>query len=164
LRPWPVTASLVSRGTRRRRLGHQCPAQRRPAVAVDGSGNLYIADSLNYVIRKVTAATGIITTVAGNGLPGYSGDGGVATSARIAVGLGIAVDGSGNIYFSDGVVVRKVTAATGIITVVAGNGSSGYSGDGGPATSARLANPTGVAVDAPATSTSPTVRPTWFAR
>jgi sugar lactone lactonase YvrE len=118
-----------------------------PAVAVDGSGNLYIADSLNYVIRKVTAATGIITTVAGNGLPGYSGDGGVATSARIAVGLGIAVDGSGNIYFSDGVVVRKVTAATGIITVVAGNGSSGYSGDGGPATSARLANPTGVAVD-----------------
>ena len=116
-------------------------------VAVDTFGNVYISDSSNYVIREVVAATGIITTVAGNGLPGYSGDGGPATSARIGVPSNVAVDASGNIYFSDANVVRKVVAATGYITVAAGNGTSGNSGDGGPATSAQLANPTNVAVD-----------------
>ena len=116
-------------------------------VAADAAANIYISDSLNYAIRKVAAATATITTVAGNGLPGYTGDGGPATSARIAVPFGAAVDGAGNIYFSDSNVVRKVTAATGFIMVVAGNGTTGNSGDGGPATSAQLSNPTSVAVD-----------------
>ncbi len=116
-------------------------------VAVDGSGNLYVADSSNYAVRKVAAATGIVTTVAGNGTPGYSGDGGPATSAQLAVPYGVAADGPGDLYFAQGYVVRKVAAATGIITTVAGNGTSGSSGDGGPATAAQLTNPTRVAVD-----------------
>jgi uncharacterized protein (TIGR03437 family) len=118
-------------------------------VAVDGSGNLYITDFYDSVIRKVAAATGIITTVAGNGTFGYSGDGGPATTAQLAEPSGVAVDGSGNLYIADwdDHVIRKVTAATGIITTVAGNGSPGYSGDGGPATGAQLACPWGVAVD-----------------
>jgi sugar lactone lactonase YvrE len=119
-------------------------------VAVDSSGNLYILDQWNNRIRKVTAATGIITTVAGNGTSGYSGDGGPATSAKLWWPCGIAVDSSGNIYIADGWSnnrIRKVTVATGIITTVAGNGGVGYSGDGGPATSAKLGSPQGVAVD-----------------
>jgi sugar lactone lactonase YvrE len=116
-------------------------------VAVDGAANLYISDTQNYAIREVAAATATIATVAGNGLPGYSGDGGAATGARIGAAFGGAVDGAGNIYFSDGNVVRKVTAATGVITVAAGNGTTGNSGDGGPATGAQLSNPTSVAVD-----------------
>ena len=117
-------------------------------VAVDGSGNLYIADTCNNRIRKVSA-TGIITTVAGNGSAGYSGDGGPATSAQLSLPAGVAVDGSGNLYIADSGNnrIRKVSA-TGIITTVAGNGSPGYSGDGGPATSAQLNQPAGVAVDA----------------
>ncbi|MGO9094120.1 MAG: hypothetical protein ACLQGV_02765 [Bryobacteraceae bacterium] len=118
-------------------------------VAVDGSGNLYIADTYNSVIRKVAAATGIITTVAGNGTYGFSGDGGQAASAELSEPAAVAVDGSGNIYIADNYQrIRKVAAPTGIITTVAGNGSGGYSGDGGPATSAQLSGPTGVAVDA----------------
>ena len=101
-------------------------------VAVDRLGNLYISDSSNYVIREVASATGTITTVAGNGLPGYTGDGGPATGARIVVPFGAAVDGAGNIYFADSNVVREVVAATGFIKVVAGNGTTGNSGDGGP--------------------------------
>jgi uncharacterized protein (TIGR03437 family) len=118
-------------------------------VAVDGSGNLYIADSTNNRIRKVTAATGIISTVAGNGTPGFSGDGGLATSAMLSNPEQAAMDGSGNIYIADNgnCRVRKVTAATGIITTLAGNGGCSYSGDGGPATSAQLSIPGGVAVD-----------------
>ena len=118
-----------------------------PGVAVDSLGNLYVSDSSNYVIREVVAATGGITTVAGNGLPGYSGDGGPATSARIGVAYGAAVDSSGNIYFSDSNVVREVVAATGYSKVAAGNGTTGNSGNGGPATSARLTNPAGLALD-----------------
>ena len=126
-------------------------------MAVDGSGNLYIADIDNNRIRKVSA-TGIITTVAGNGTVGYSGDGGPATSAQLNVPFGVAVDASGNLYIADAYNhrIRKVSA-TGIITTVAGNGSGGYSGDGGPATSAQLDGPQGVAVDGAATSTSPTL-------
>ncbi len=119
-------------------------------IAVDAAGNLYIADTYNEVIRKVTIATGVISTVAGNGSGGYAGDGGPATSAELSSPEGIAVDGAGNLYIADtyNSVIRKVTAATGVISTVAGNGNFGYSGDSGPATSAELSNPDGVAVDA----------------
>ena len=120
-------------------------------VAVDGSGNLYIADTYNGCIRMVSAATGIITTVAGKGTVGDSGDGGPATSAELFAPASVALDGPGNLYIVDEEAnrVRKVSAATGIITTVAGNGTLGdwFSGDGGPATSAELANPYGVALD-----------------
>jgi len=112
-------------------------------VALDGAGNLYIADFGNHRIRKVNAATGIITTVAGNGTQGYSGDGGPATSAMLADPTHLVLDSAGNLIIADpgNNRVRKVTIATGIITTVAGNGTGAYSGDGGPATSAALHNP-----------------------
>lgn len=123
-------------------------------IAVDGSGNLYIADNRNYRIRKVST-DGIITTVAGTGIRGYSGDGGAATSAQVIPSY-LALDGSGNIYFLDGAEwgnfwsgarVRKVST-DGRITKVAGTGEvSTISGDGGPATSAALFVPQGIAVD-----------------
>ena len=120
-------------------------------VAVDASGNIYIVDSGNNRIRKVTASTGVITTMAGNGTGGYSGDNGVATSAELNSPYGVAVDASGNIYIADtnNLVIRTVTASTGIITTVAGNGTAGSSGDGGAATSAELSYPTAVVVDSP---------------
>jgi len=119
-------------------------------LAVDGAGNLYIADTGKFRIRKITAATGIITTVAGTGAQSYSGDNGPATSATMSTPYGLAVDGSGNLYIADqgNNVIRKVTAATGIITTVAGTGAQGYSGDNGPATSAELYYPYDVKVDA----------------
>ena len=115
---------------------------------MDGAGNLYISDQSNQRIRKVTAATGIITTVAGNGTAGYSGDGGPATSAELNFPAGVAVDSAGNLYIADynNSVIRKVHTS-GIMTTVAGNGTGGYSGDSGPATSAELYLPIGVAVD-----------------
>jgi hypothetical protein len=118
-------------------------------VALDSAGNLYIAEYYNNRIRKVTAATGIITTVAGNGTQNYSGDGGPATSAALWSPTGVAVDSAGNLYIADfgNHRIRKVAGATGIITTVAGNGTLGYSGDGGPATSAALADPTHVVLD-----------------
>jgi len=125
-------------------------------VAVDSLGNIYIADSGNYRIRKVTASTGIITTVAGNGAGGYpsdtggySGDGGAAVNAELNYPSGVAVDSFDNIYIADSRnnVIRKVAVSTGIITTVAGNGTGGYSGDGGAATSAELNDPWSVAVD-----------------
>ena len=116
-------------------------------VAFDTAGNMYIGDSYNNRIRKVTPA-GLISTVAGNGTYGYTGDGQAATSAAVAP-RGIAVDGSGNIYFADlnHNVIREVTASTGIISTVAGNGTAGFAGDGGAATSAELANPFAVAIN-----------------
>ena len=115
------------------------------AVAVDGAGNLYVVDQLAYRVRKVSPG-GIITTVAGDGTSGYSGDGGLATAARLNDPLGLAVDGAGNLYISDynSAVVRRVTS--GIITTVAGNGTRGYSGDGGSALNAQL-SPAAVAAD-----------------
>src|SRR5438094_213220 len=119
-------------------------------VAVDSSGNLYIADLGNERIRKLAAATGIITTVAGNGVLGFAGDGGAATSASLNSPAGVALDASGNLYIADYANhrIRKLTAATGIITTVASNGVSGFAGDGGAATSASLNTPAGVALDA----------------
>jgi sugar lactone lactonase YvrE len=117
-------------------------------VAVDASGNVYISDTYNNVIRKVNASTGIITTVAGNGTLGSAGDGGLATSAELLTPWGLAIDASGNIYIAEGNDIRKVNASTGIITTVAGNGTSGYNGDNILATSAELWDISGVAVDA----------------
>ena len=117
---------------------------------VDGKGDIYFADTFNDRIRKVTASTGIITTIAGTGTAGYSGDNGAATSAQLSGPFGVAVDASGNVYFADTFThrIRKVTASTGIITTIAGTGIYGYSGDNGAATSAQLIRPYGVAVDA----------------
>jgi sugar lactone lactonase YvrE len=119
-------------------------------LAVDASGNIYIADTFSYRIRMVTRSTGIITTVAGDGTLRYKGDGGQATSAGLANPYGLAVDASGNIYIADTFSnrIRMVTRSTGIITTVAGDGTEGYKGDGGQATSAGLFLPIGVAVDA----------------
>ncbi len=116
-------------------------------VAADAAGNLYIADGNNHRIRKVDAASGVITTVAGNGTRGYGGDGGPAAQAQLNEPIGVAVDGAGNLYIADhNNRIRRVDAA-GTIATVAGTGEYGYSGDGGPATQAQLHSPFGVAVD-----------------
>ncbi len=117
-------------------------------VFVDGSGNIYIADTSNQRIRKVDTSADTITTVAGNGTPGFSGDDGPATSASLNNPFSVFVDGSGNIYIGDqgNHRIRKVDTS-GIISTVAGNDTAGFSGDGGPATSASLNNPFGVSVD-----------------
>jgi uncharacterized protein (TIGR03437 family) len=114
-------------------------------VAVDSAGNLYIADTGNGFIRKVT--NGVITTVAGSGGPGFSGDNGPATSAQLYFPDGVAVDSAGNLYIADFGNNRIRKVSDGVITTVAGNGTQGFSGDNGPATSAELNSPTGIAVD-----------------
>ncbi|MDA2933238.1 hypothetical protein MYX82_02730 [Acidobacteria bacterium AH-259-D05] len=119
-------------------------------VVADPAGNLFIADSDNNRIRKVEATTGIITTVAGLGEEGFSGDGGPATQAALNSPFAVALDVAGNLFIadSDNNRIRKVEATTGIITTVAGLGEEGFSGDGGPATEAALDNPQGIVVDA----------------
>ena len=119
-------------------------------ITVDRQGNLYIWEGGSSKVRKVSP-NGIITTVAGNGSFGYTGDGGPALNAGFSSSgsvTGLAVDAAGNLYISDGGnhVVRKVNTA-GIISTVAGNGSPGFAGDGGPATSAQLYYPAGIALD-----------------
>ena len=118
-------------------------------VAVDSSGNLYITDYRNNRIRKVNTS-GIITTVAGTGVGGYSGDGGSSIKAMLNRPAGIVVDSSGNLYIADARNhrIRKVDTS-GTITTIAGTGEEGFSGDGGPATAARLDSPTDLAVDSP---------------
>ena len=117
-------------------------------VAVDSEGNVYIVDCFNQRIRKIDTS-GIITSVAGNGIRGYSGDGGPATQAQLNYPNDVAVDAEDNLYFADGFNyrIRKVDA-NGLITTVAGNGIEGYSGDGGPATQAGFRFVRGVTVDA----------------
>ena len=118
-------------------------------VAVDRYGNIYIADKGNNCIRKVTASTGIISTLAGTGVSGYTGDGGPATSATLNQPFDVTVDKDGNVYVTDNGnnVIRKITASTGIISTVAGTGIKGYSGDNSLATTAKLFYPYRVITD-----------------
>ena len=118
------------------------------ARAVDASGNLFLVDFNNNRVFQVSPS-GILTVVAGNGLAGYSGDGGPAVDAALFEPFGVALDGAGNIYIGDSGnnVIRKVSPA-GIITSVAGNSSYGYSGDGGPATAAEFGDPQDIVIDA----------------
>jgi uncharacterized protein (TIGR03437 family) len=116
-------------------------------LAVDASGNVYIADSANNRIRKVST-DGTITTVAGNGTAGFSGDGGPAVNAQLNRPWDVAVDSSGDIFIADYNNQRiRLVDAYGNITTIAGTTGLGYSGDGGAATSAKLNYPTGIAVD-----------------
>jgi sugar lactone lactonase YvrE len=122
------------------------------SVTVDSAGNLYIADSFHNLVRTVNAS-GTITVVAGGGTSAGTdglGDGGAATSAKLSNPTGLALDSAGNLYIADTGynLIRRVDMTTGVITVVAGNGNSGYSGDNGLATSATLSSPQGVFVDA----------------
>src|SRR2546426_9717465 len=119
-------------------------------VAVDLKGNLFIADQSNIRIRRVAAGTGFISTVAGSGIPGFSGDGGPATSAQLNYPTSVAVDAAGNLLIADANndLIRRVAVDTGIISTVAGSGVAGFSGDDGQATDAQLTSPTCIAVDA----------------
>ncbi|WP_158941297.1 Ig-like domain repeat protein [Granulicella sp. S190] len=120
------------------------------ALAIDSSGNLYLADSGNQRIRRIDAVTGIITTIAGTGIQGFSGDDGFAISATIDSPNGIALDNNGNLYLADthNHRIRKITESTGIITTISGTGSLGFSGDTTSATAATLALPHGLNIDA----------------
>ncbi len=119
------------------------------ATAVDGKGNLFIADAYNNLVRRVDAGTGIITTVAGTGVYGYTGDNGPATSATISGPSSVAIDNAGNLYISDegNNVIRKVAATTGTMTTFAGSSTATVLGDNGPATAAQITGPTGIAFD-----------------
>ncbi len=112
-------------------------------IFADSSGNIYIADGLNQRIRKVTKATGIITTICGTGATGSTGDGGLAINAELNIPAGICLDKQNNIYIADYLTnkIRKIDAITGIISAYAGNGIIGYTGDGGPATNAKFNGP-----------------------
>jgi hypothetical protein len=118
------------------------------AVATDPAGNVYIADAGNLRIRKVSAEERIITTIAGTGNPGYNGDGIPATSANITTPRALAADAAGNVFIYEASTarVRRVDASTGLISTYAGNGTIGWSGDGGPATGASLSNVDGLTV------------------
>ncbi len=119
-------------------------------VAADDSGNVYIMDTGNYRIRKITTRTGIITTIAGIGTYGYNGDGGLATAAEINHAELLTSDKTGNIYFGDeeNSRVRYIDKSTGIISTICGNGVPSFFGDGGPATAAEIHYPEGTTVDA----------------
>ncbi|MBO0773133.1 MAG: hypothetical protein J2P35_16890, partial [Actinobacteria bacterium] len=126
------------------------------AVAVNAAGDVFIADTNNHRVDEVLP-DGHIVSFAGNGKPGYAGDGDRATGAEVSQPTGLTVDSAGNVYIADpgNNVIRRVDAKTGTITTVAGNfaaaqangGRGGFSGDGGPATAAQLNSPEGVAVD-----------------
>ncbi len=116
------------------------------AVAVDSAGNVYIADTYNHAIRKVTGT--VITTIAGTGVAGFSGDGGPASKAKLSHPEGVAVDAAGNVYIADSFNnrIRRV-GSDGVITTIGGTGVAGYGGDGLLATDALMRFPASVALD-----------------
>jgi sugar lactone lactonase YvrE len=116
------------------------------AVAYDTHGNLFLADASNHTVREISSS-GIITTLAGTGIEGYSGDGAAATSAQLDTPTGVAVDAAGNVYIADSHNHRIREVSNGTITTLAGTGTPGFSGDGAAATAAQLSLPSGVAVD-----------------
>ncbi len=120
------------------------------SIVIDGSGNLYFIDALNFRIRKINTS-GIITTFAGTGTAGYSGDGGMAALANIYAN-GLAIDGAGNFYFTDpgSAHIRKINNS-GIINTIAGNGTSGNTGNGGPPLAAQIINPGAIAISSSGT-------------
>jgi DNA-binding beta-propeller fold protein YncE len=119
-------------------------------VAFDSAGNLFFSDTFNHRIRRVDARNGTITTVAGNGEAGCAGDGGPAVHASLNEPYGVAIDRAGNIFVADRLNrrIRRIDAANGTIATLAGTGEPAYSGDGGPAARAGLAEPNGLALDA----------------
>lgn len=119
-------------------------------VAIDdNNGDIYVSDQSNFRIRKIDARTGIITTFAGNGIQGNSGMGGLATQASFTSPVGVAVDQDGNVYISDqdAMQISRVDRQTGMINLIAGNGTYGFSGDGGPAINALLNHPNCLSFD-----------------
>jgi trimeric autotransporter adhesin len=126
--------------------GNQAQLANPEDIAIDRDDNVYIADGSNFRVRRIDCKTGIITTVVGGGT---GGDGSQAVDAEIGLSFGLAFDSSGNLFIADSTEnkVHRVDHKTGIITTIAGTGSYGYSGDGGPATQASLSGPFGVAVE-----------------
>jgi len=116
-------------------------------LTLDTAGNIYFSNYAEHRVRKVSTS-GIISTIAGTGIAGYSPDGTVATAAQITYPWGVAVDGTGNVYIGEGARIRKIDGVSGLISTVAGNGTTIASGDGGPATAAGLGAPHGITVDA----------------
>lgn len=118
-------------------------------VFADLDGNLFITEEYNNVVRRIDAGTGIITTICGNGGGGFAGDGGPATAAHMEQPQSLCLDKYGNIYIADrgNQRIRKVNISSGVVTTYAGNGATGYAGDGGQAINAELSMPTGVCSD-----------------
>ena len=118
-------------------------------VAIGPDGSIYFSDTFNHCIRRVDAKSGRISTVAGSGKKGHSGDGGPATGATLNEPYGVALDGHGNLFIVDRLnySIRHVDAVTGVITTIAGTGKSGPSGDGGLAKESMLSEPNGIALD-----------------
>ena len=137
------------------------------AIAYDTSGNLYVAETQRHTIRKIDTL-GNITTVAGDGTEGFSGDGGPATSAQLSSPQGLAIDSTGTLYLADSGNhrIRRIDAASKVIQTVAGDGRAAFAGDGGPATGASLSRPTSLAIDASGTNLfiSDTTKPPHPAR
>jgi hypothetical protein len=115
-------------------------------IAIDSAGNVFFSDTYNSVVRKVDVA-GNITTVAGNGIAGYSGDGGLATSAELGAPWGISLNSKGDLFIADGTCLIRKVNSSGIISTFAGIHLCGFSGDGGQATNAKIANPFGIVED-----------------
>jgi hypothetical protein len=138
-------ASYAGDGNGARRAGLNQPFD----VVLDRQGNLYFSEANNHCVRRVESRSGIITTVAGTGKAGYSGDGGPATMAELNSPYGIALDLADNLYIVDrlNACVRVVDAATGIIRTIAGTGQPSYAGDGGPAIRAQLQEPNDIVLD-----------------